>query len=144
METNIETQLSFELQEIYLENKEWLSNILFLEDEMRFFQQILKKAIGFSIKQSDLEKIDCIQLNLTTLQERTDDLKRKLDNRQEILQSMLKDEVKTITIDFIEEDTAIVTEIKVLLAIDKVVKNELFALIEGLQVKEKIQKYPIL
>ncbi len=144
METNIETQLSFELQEIYLENKEWLSNILFLEDEMRFFQQILKKAIGFSIKQSDLEKIDCIQLNLTTLQERTDDLKRKLDNRQQILQSMLKDEVKTITIDFIEEDTAIVTEIKELLGIDKVVKNELFALIEGLQVKEKIQKYPIL
>ena len=153
METKIESQLSLELQEMYLENKEWLSDILFLADEMRFFQDIFQKLITSPIKQNNAEKVEFVNVSLTSLQERRDHLKSTLDNRQHVLESMLKDEVKTITIAFIEEDTAIVKEIKALLATDKEVKKELFALIETLQLKTstnsflrslKIQRYPIL
>ena len=153
METKIESQLSLELQEMYLENKEWLSDILFLADEMRFFQDIFQKLITSPIKQNNAEKVEFVNVSLTSLQERRDHLKSTLNNRQHVLESMLKDEVKTITIAFIEEDTAIVKEIKALLAIDKEVKKELFALIEALQLKTntssfvrslKIQRYPIL
>ena len=153
MQTKIESQLSLELQEMYLENKEWLSDILFLADEMRFFQDIFQKLITSPIKQNNAEKVEFVNVSLTSLQERRDHLKSTLNNRQHVLESMLKDEVKTITIAFIEEDTAIVKEIKALLAIDKEVKKELFALIEALQLKTntssfvrslKIQRYPIL
>ena len=153
METKIESQLSLELQEMYLENKEWLSDILFLADEMRFFQEIFQKLINSPIKQNDAEKVEFVNVSLTVLQERRNHLKNTLNNRQHVLESMLKDEVKTITIAFIEEDTAIVKEIKALLATDKEVKKELFALIEALQLKTntssfvrslKIQRYPIL
>ena len=140
METPIETQLSFELQEIYLENKEWIANILFLEDEMRFFQKLLTSKAQYA----SLEKIENLKLSLRALQERRSHLKNVLDNRQHVLESMLKDKVKTITLAFIEEDTAIVNEIKALLATDKEVRKNLFALIEGLQVVQKNQKYPIL
>ena len=144
METKIESQLSLELQEMYLENKEWLSDILFLADEMRFFQEIFQKLINSPIKQNDAEKVEFVNVSLTVLQERRNHLKNTLNNRQHVLESMLKDEVKTITIAFIEEDTAIVNEIKSLLASDKEVKKDLFALIEALQSKVKIQRYPIL
>ena len=153
METKIEAQLASELQEMYLENKEWQSDILFLADEMRFFQEIFKKLVTSPIKQNNAEKVAFVNASLTSLQERRDHLKNTLNNRQHVLESMLKDEVKTITIAFIEEDTAIVKEIKALLATDKEVKKELFALIEALQLKTstnsfvrslKIQRYPIL
>jgi len=144
METQIEAQLASELQEIYLENKEWQSDILYLADEMRFFQQLFKKVVSGPVKQNNFEQVEFIKLSLLELTKRRDHLKSILNNRQYVLTSMLKNEVKTITLAFIEEDTAIVTEIKALLAEDKQVRKNLFALIEGLQVKDKIQKYPIL
>ncbi len=144
METKLETQLSFELQEMYLENKEWLSDILFLEDEMRFFQQIFKQVIASPIQQNNLEEVEFMKLSLVDLQQRRNQLNGIVNTRQGVLEAMLKDESKTITIAFVEEDTAIVHEIKALLATDKEVKSALFALIETLQPKVKTQKYPIL
>ncbi len=153
METIIETQLSFELQEIYLENKEWLSDILFLTDEMRFFQQLFQKLVASPIKQNNAEQVAFINASLTNLQDRRNHLKSVLNNRHRVLESMLKGKVKTINIAFIEEDTAIVKEIKALLATDKEVKKELFSLIEELQSTDKTNspskalinpRYPIL
>lgn len=140
MDTNIETQLSLELQEMYLENKEWLSDILFLEDEMRFFQQLIKLLQSSAANSSNAEHMLFIGTSLRELQERRNTLKNVLNKRQDVLEAMLKDEVKTITIGFIEEDTAIIKEIKALLATDKEVKRDLFALIEELQILEKINK----
>ena len=144
METKLETQLSFELQEMYLENKEWLSNILFLEDEMRFFQQIFQKLLNSPEKQNNIEQIEFINSRLDLLQNRRNHLKKIVNNRHEVLESMFIHPPETITIAFIEEDTAIVKEIKELLTTDKEVKKELFALIEKLQPAFKSQRYPIL
>lgn len=144
METKLEAQLSFELQEMYLENKEWLSNILFLEDEMRFFQQLFQKLLASPVKQVNVEQVELITSSLTSFQERRNHLKSIINNRQEVLESMFKDELKPLTIAFIEEDNAIVQEIKALLATDKEVKKDLFAAIESLQSKVKTERYPIL
>ena len=144
METKIETQLSSELQEMYLENKEWLSDILFLEDEMRFFQQIFKQVIASPMQQNNLEEVEFMKLSLVDLQERRNQLNGIVNTRQGVLEAMLKNESKTINLAFIEEDTAIVKEIKTLLATDKEVKGKLFALVEAFEPKVKTQKYPIL
>ena len=144
METILEKQLSSELQEIYLESKEWLSDILFLEDEMRFFQQIFQKLLNYPVRQNYAEQVEFLNSSLNSLQERRNHLKTIINNRQALLESMLKDEVKIISIAFIEEDTAIIREIKELLTTDKEVKKELFTLIEKLQAKVEIQHYPIL
>lgn len=46
-----EAQLSSELQELYLENKETLSDILFLEVESRFLEKLLEKVLLSSLKE---------------------------------------------------------------------------------------------
>ncbi|MEJ5995064.1 hypothetical protein WG904_11605 [Pedobacter sp. Du54] len=153
MEPKLETQLSYELQEMYLENKEWSSDILFLEDEMRFFQQLFQKYLESPVKQDNAEQVAFINASLNSLQERRNHLKSILDKRKHVLEAMLRDEMRTITLTFIEEDTAIVNEIKALLAADKEVKQELFALIESLKSNTKdggssstieSKRYPIL
>ena len=64
---------------------------------------------------------------------------------------LLEGKTEHIGLELIEEDTSIVAEIKSLLATDKLVKFELFALIEALKAKDsrivfpvlKVHKYPI-
>jgi len=45
MDTLIQPTLSEELQELYLENKEWLSDILFVEDEVRFLKKVTDQVL---------------------------------------------------------------------------------------------------
>lgn len=142
METKIEAQLASELQEMYLENKEWQSDILFLEDEMRFFQQLFERSLANPVQKDNVDQFIFINARLTELKERGNHLKGVLDKRQLVLAAMLMDEVRTITIAFIEEDSAIISEIKSLLATDREVRKELFALIEDLMPKVKSLKFP--
>lgn len=144
METKIEAQLSSELQEMYLENKEWLSNILFLEDEMRFFLELFQRLTSSPVNQERVQQVAFINASLNSLQERRNTLKGILEKRKAVLETMLKNDVQSITVAFIEEDTAIIHEIKSLLATDKEVKQELFILIEELKPILKTQNYPIL
>ncbi|MGF1924176.1 MAG: hypothetical protein ACQUHE_08345 [Bacteroidia bacterium] len=144
METKMEAQLSSELQEMYLENKEWLSNILFLEDEMRFFLELFLRLTSSPVNQERVQQVAFINASLTSLQERRNTLKGILEKRKAVLETMLKDNVQSITLAFIEEDTAIINEIKSLLATDKEVKQELFILIEELKPILRTPNYPIL
>ena len=49
METTQNEQLASELQELYLENKGWLSDVIFMEDEFRFFRKLFDKVVTLEI-----------------------------------------------------------------------------------------------
>jgi len=152
MKIPIDPQLSAELQELYLENKEWLSDILFLEDEMRFFQNLFDNVISSNVKISHIEKVEVISASLNSLLVRRQHLKALLESRKKKLEQLLEGKTECISIEMIEEDATIISEIKELMATDKLVKNELFVLIEALKSKEgqsaspgflKVHSYPI-
>lgn len=152
MNTQVDIELSAELQELYLENKEWLSDILFLEDEMRFFQNLFDTVLSARVKRKNIQQVEVISASLTGILERRKQLKFVLNFRKKKLEQLLKGEIVQIDLGFIEEDAAIITEIKLLMATDKLVKSELFALIEELKVKDspiglpmsfKVHRYPI-
>jgi len=125
-----EAQLSSELQELYLENKETLSDILFLEDESRFFQKLFDKVLLSPIKEEKFQQIEFVNSSLLELQNRRDKLKTLLTNQQLSIESMLKNADMKIGLSLIDQNTIISTEIKALLNSDKLVKKELYALVE--------------
>ena len=136
MNTQVDIQLSAELQELYLENKEWLSDILFLEDEIRFFQNLFDTVLSARVKRKNIQQVEVISASLSGILERRKQLKFLLNSRKKKLEQLLEGKLVQIGLGFIEEDAAIIIEIKSLLATDKLVKNELFALIEELKSKD--------
>ena len=125
-----EAQLSSELQELYLENKETLSDILFLEDESRFFRKLFDKVLLSPIKEEKFQQIEFVNSSLLELQNRRDKLKTLLTNQQLSIESMLKNADMKIGLSLIDQNTIISAEIKALLNSDKLVKKELYALVE--------------
>lgn len=125
-----ETQLSSELQELYLENKETLSEILFLEDESRFFQKLFDKVLLSPIKEEKFQEIEFVNSSLAELQNRRDQLKTVLTNQQQSIESILKNADMKIELSLVDQNTIITAEIKALLISDKLVKKQLFALVE--------------
>lgn len=152
MKMPLNTQLSSELQELYLENKEWLSDILFLEDEMRFFQNLFDNVLSANVKRKNIQQVEVVSASLGEILQRRKQLKAVLISRKGKLERLLEGKAESFDLELIERDAAIIREIKTLLATDKLVKNELFALIEELKNKDtpvtspgmfKIQRYPI-
>ena len=132
-----EAQLSSELQELYLENKETLSDILFLEDESRFFQKLFDKVLLSPIKEEKFQEIESVNSNLAELRNRREKLKIVLTNQQLSIESMLKNADMKIELSLVDQNTIITAEIKALLTSDKLVKKELYALVEYVLVDRK-------
>lgn len=152
MKMPLDPQLSAELQELYLENKEWLSDILFLEDEMRFFQNLFDTVISKRVKKNHQQQVEVITTSLNGILLRRKHLKAILNARKKNLEQLLEGKIEYIGVELIEEDSAVIAEIRSLLATDKTIKKELFALIEELKAKDKsialpvflkIKRYPI-
>ena len=71
MNNQTEQQLSSELQELYLENKQWLSDVLFLEDEAAFFQKLFESVLSSAVKENLVTEILFINASLKQLEERS-------------------------------------------------------------------------
>ena len=131
MDVLSESILSTELQELYLQNKEWMSQVLFLEDESRFFQKLFGQKLFFVGKNHTPKQIDLIIKSLSSLQERTIKLKLLVFKHQQLLESILKDPEQSVGIGLIEEHAIITAEVQQILYSDRLLKSELFAMVEG-------------
>lgn len=131
MDTISKSILSTELQELYLQNKEWMSHVLFLEDESRFFQKLFGQKLFVIGKNNSIKQIDLITDSLNNLQERTIKLKALVTKHQHLLESILKDAELEVGLGLIEEHTAITAEIKQLFYSERLIKGKLFAMIEA-------------
>ena len=152
MDKLIDSTLSTELQELYLENKEWLSDVLFLEDEMRFLQRLFAKVLIGKIRREHLQQIAMISSMLTVILERRKKLKYILQSRKRTIEQLLKGNLVTIGLAFIEEDAAIIKEVKSLMIAEKLLKEKLFGLVEQQNASSillknhkplKVPRYPI-
>jgi hypothetical protein len=128
MKTLIDSTLSAELQELYLKNKEWLSDILFLEDEMLFLNRLFDRVLSGEVKRESFPQIEMNSALLNVILERRKQLKNVLIGRKHQIEQLLVGTTVTIGLEFVEEDAAIVSEIKSLMLAEKLLKEELFAL----------------
>lgn len=131
METISESLLSTELQELYLQNKDWMSQVLFLEDESRFFQKLFVKRLFFIGKNHSVKQVDLISESLLSLEKRTISLKNLVVQHQHLLETIIKDPAHGIAMTTIEEHVTIAQKIQELLYLDRVLKSELFSMVEG-------------
>jgi hypothetical protein len=104
-------QLSQELQELYLENKEWLSQLLFLEDEYRFFHQLFENRYSTIAIQHSSEELTFVGDSLAELKNQIDQLKALIAKHQHLLETILKDKKQNIGIELIEENSTIAIQI---------------------------------
>ena len=137
MNNQIEQQLSSELQELYLENKQWLSDVLFLEDEAAFFQKLFESVLSSAVKENLVTEILFINASLRQLEERRKEQKKLILKHQCLLENLIKDQSKKIVLDLIIGNEKIIEEIKSLFTSEKLLKKELYILIETLMHKNK-------
>ncbi len=131
MDTISESLLSTELQELYLQNKEWMSQVLFLEDESRFFQKLFVERLFFIGQHHSVKQVELISECLLSLEKRTVSLKTLVLQHQHLLENILTDPAHLIGMRTIEEHAVITQKIKELLYLDRVLKSELFAMVES-------------
>lgn len=139
MNTLADQQLSPEVQEFYQQNKQWFSDVLHLDDETRFFQKILDHLLALVVNEEGLEEIKFIRLNLTELQTRRDQLKLLIIQQQHLLDSISKDQTNNIVLSLSEENIYIINEIKTLFISDKLIRKELFTLVEQVIGRDKAE-----
>lgn len=131
MDVLSESRLSAELQELYLQNKEWMSHVLFLEDENRFFQKLFGQKLFVIGKSHTTKQINLISGSLANLYERTVKLKSLVIKHQHLLEDILKDKEHTVGLSLIEEHAVITAEVQELLLSDRLLKSKLFLMVEG-------------
>ena len=129
METIENQQLSAELQELYLENKEWISQLQFLKDEHRFFSKLFEQQL-LPGKPYSAAQASTIKNSLTLLYQKMEKLAQLTLAHKMLIEKALKDQEHQIGLELIEQNAAIAKEIKLLLSTDRLIKKDLFALVE--------------
>lgn len=129
-------QLATELQKLYRENKEWYSEILFMEDEIRFFQKLFDKVITLAIHEEKIQELQPVNQNLAELDLKRQKIKELIIKNQHLLESLMKDPEKSVGLALIEENVQVIKSIKSLFVEEKVLRKNLYVLAEKLFVKE--------
>ncbi len=130
-------QLLSELNELHQQNKQWLSEVNFLEDEIKIFRKIYDQFFSAALKEDQLHEIQHLNFRLNALETHRKELKNLVNHHQSLLEMTISNPEKAIGFDLIEDHTKIINDIKALFATDISVKKELYAFIEGLLEKEK-------
>ncbi|RZK79064.1 MAG: hypothetical protein EOO85_04625 [Pedobacter sp.] len=153
MKALIDSTLSAELQELYLENKEWLSNVLYLQDELRFFRNLYSQILANGVDREHLAQLAMVSSSMNYIELRRKQLKKELDARKFQISQLLTDSNIEIKVEFIEEDTALILEIKSIMLAEATLKSELFKLSKQQKLNcrlhtpkkvLRVQRYPLL
>ena len=127
-----DTQLEYELQDLYISSKSWLSDISFINDEIRFFKDLIDKYFIPEAKQHyDLE-IRIFRKIISQKETEAVILKIKVAAYLKFLESLVIDPKLKIDLDLIEQHTFLETEIANLSKAVTSFKKDLFTLTEKL------------
>lgn len=136
MSTLSDPKLPAERQEFYLINKQWFSDVLFLEDEIRFFRKVFYRLFPSSVRDDKYKGVQKISILLNRLPERKNRLKARLISHQQIVEFMLGVDKAEIGSDTLEENVFLINEIKELFNSDRLI-NKLFTMIDEIIMEEK-------
>ena len=133
----LDPELECELQELYMLSNHWISDIQFVEHEIRFLKNILHKYLVPALKNDQLIEMETFNKTLTRLNADIPVLKNKILDLLKFIGPYLIDETNTeINLSLLEKFTALETEIKALFENVKQVKRLLFSFIEEIMKSE--------
>lgn len=130
-----DTQLEYELQDLYISGKHWLSDILFVADEIGFFKNVIAKYFNTPERQG--ARLHHCKMMIVQLQEEIISLKIKVAAYLNFLGQFIGDPEKKIDMNLIEKYSALENEIKTLFESLKLLKVDLFAVIESVTDEER-------
>ncbi|MGZ3871903.1 MAG: hypothetical protein ACXVJD_03235 [Mucilaginibacter sp.] len=129
-----DSKLEYELQELYILCTHWLQDISFMEDETRFFKNIINKYQDTGQLES---KSAAFKLKITEQQNRLEILKTKIPEFLDFLKPFIGDLKKEIDLSFLQKYNALEAELQHLFAAVKNTKKELFSYTESIMGLEK-------
>ena len=124
----VDTQLEYELQDLYRAGKHWLSDISFVADEARFFHDVIDKYFKLDIMNDQGAQLHHCKMMLYQQGFEVISLKDKVIKYLNFLAPFITDNDRTVGIDLIERHTVLENEITTLFESDRILKKELFSL----------------
>jgi hypothetical protein len=124
-------QLDYELQELYLESKHWLSDIHFAEDEIRFLKKVINNYLTPGLKNEQAIEINHFNNELDQQGANILTLKNKITDLLKLIGALVNETDKEIGIDLVEKFAALEEEMKTLFEAVKHIKGPLFLFTEG-------------
>lgn len=125
----IDATLSSELHELYLENIEWLSDILSMEDDTKIFQKSFGEWTVRSIAMGLFLKTAGVQNGIKALLEKRSHLKAMLQIRIKMIEQLMAGSDVNIGLEIVGEDKIIISDIKSIIADEFILKYHISNLI---------------
>ena len=131
MKTTIhDTALDAELQELYILSNHWISDIHFIEDEIRFFKNLTHKHPDATLRDEQLRQIADFDSSLSQFGAGIPDLKIRIVNFLIFIDPLINDSNKEIGFNLIERFITLENEVKTLFDGVKQVKKLLLSFTE--------------
>jgi hypothetical protein len=130
-------ELEFELQELYILSKHWISDIHFIEDELRFLKHVVEKHLAPNLKNEQLFEVDDFNKVFVQTEGNIPALKTEVSDFLNFIAPMVKQPDRMIGLNLLEKFTALDAEMKTLFESLKQVKKLLFSFTEGVMKTEK-------
>jgi hypothetical protein len=130
--TTPDTQLEYELQDLYISSKHWLADVSFISDETRFFKDLIDKYFIPSAKNQHAVEVRAFRKIISEKEIETSLLKSKIIAYLKFLEPYVGDLKQAIGFDLIEKHSELENEIKDLFQSIKLFKKDLFSVAEKL------------
>jgi hypothetical protein len=132
-----DVELEFELQELYILSKHWISDIHFIEDELRFLKHVVEKHLAPNLKNEQLFEVDDFNEAFVQTEGNIPALKTEVSNFLKFIAPLVKKPDTMIGLNLLEKFTTLDTEMKTLFESLKQVKKLLFSLTDDVMKTEK-------
>ncbi len=130
-------ELDCELQELYILSRHWTSDIQFVEDEIRFLKNVIKKYLVPGLENGQLPEIEFFTIALDEQEVNIPGLKKRISKLLKFMEPIINEENKEIGIDLLERFTTLEKEMQALFESVKLAKSSLFSVAEKLMKTEK-------
>jgi hypothetical protein len=139
METIIpDTQLEIELQELYILCQHWTQDLAFIEDELRFFKNVLQKYKAVGTQNDQPSQYLEFSSKIQELESHIIKLKKAVPQYLNLLKPYIKDLKKDMHLNLVLNYNELQTEIQNLFWTIKKLKSELFSYTESIIDVEKL------
>lgn len=132
-----DTELEFELQELYILSKHWISDIHFIEDELRFLKHVVETRLVPNLKNEQLFETADFNKAFAQIEGNIPALKTEISDFLKFVDPLINKPGTTIGLNLLEKFTTLDTEIKTLFESVKQVKKLLFSVTEDVMKAEK-------
>ena len=130
-------ELEFELQELYILSKHWISDIHFIEDELRFLKHVVETRLVPNLKNEQLFEAEDFNKSFVQIEENIPALKTEISDFLKFVDPLINESNNTIGLNLLEKFTALDSEMKTLFESVIQVKKLLFSFTEDVMKAEK-------